>query len=115
MAFRTSGVTIRHGDLSPDNEPLPRSTPRHCDEAVVAGRKRLIQLVSAITCHNCQQTVWSRSVHDYHPCQCGQVAIDGGRSYTRIVGNEDDFTYSVLWLPFVKGVYEMGTFFKEEA
>ena len=40
--------------------------------------------VAAITCPSCKYTVFSRSHHDMRWCPCGEVAIDGGRSYTKV-------------------------------
>lgn len=40
--------------------------------------------VTAIYCKSCKDTVWSRHRHDMRWCKCGNCAIDGGRSYTKI-------------------------------
>ena len=41
----------------------------------------------AIECKKCGDTIYSRAQHDFHYCSCGGVAIDGGREYTRVIGN----------------------------
>lgn len=40
--------------------------------------------VSAITCPNCGDIIFSRTRHDHHSCSCGSVSIDGGFDYMRI-------------------------------
>lgn len=41
-------------------------------------------IVSTIQCPSCNDVIFSRSRHDYRPCSCGSVAIDGGFDYVRI-------------------------------
>jgi len=41
--------------------------------------------VITIQCPNCKDIVYSRSRHDCRGCFCGQVAIDGGFDYNRIL------------------------------
>lgn len=45
--------------------------------------------VTAIKCPKCKDTVYSRATHDRRECTCRAVAIDGGRSYTKISFNPD--------------------------
>lgn len=40
-----------------------------------------------VRCRDCGDTVQSMSRHDYVPCFCGQTAVDGGYTYTRITGS----------------------------
>jgi hypothetical protein len=47
--------------------------------------------VCAIKCFNCGDIIFSRAHHDYRECSCRKIAIDGGRLYTRIIGNIEDF------------------------
>ena len=70
--------------------------------------KPLFNVVSAIRCTTCLHVVWSRYRHDFNTCGCGRVAIDGGRSYTRIVENQGNFESFILCIPWVKGLYELG-------
>lgn len=44
-----------------------------------------------IKCVKCEDEIWSRYTHDFRYCKCKAVAIDGGRSYTRIVGELKDW------------------------
>lgn len=52
--------------------------------------------VTAIKCKICNDVVWSRDRHDCHSCKCGKVAIDGGRDYTRILGDKDDYEIKTI-------------------
>jgi len=40
--------------------------------------------ITAAQCPNCKTVVISAHRHDYHPCPCKQMAIDGGRDYVRM-------------------------------
>lgn len=40
--------------------------------------------VTAIKCLNCGAVVFSRTTHDFRPCPCGSIAIDGGFDYTKV-------------------------------
>ena len=44
--------------------------------------------VNAIKCRKCKTIVYSRAQHDYRACQCGDIAIDGGREYTKLSFNK---------------------------
>lgn len=46
--------------------------------------------INAIICKNCGDTIYSRSIHDFHWCSCNSVAIDGGFDYTKIVFKSAD-------------------------
>ena len=41
--------------------------------------------VQAIVCPKCGDTLFSRARHDFRYCSCGEVAVDGGFDYVRIV------------------------------
>lgn len=45
---------------------------------------RLIR--NAVRCLQCGEVVDSKNTHDYVVCRCGNIAVDGGPSYERIVG-----------------------------
>jgi len=49
-------------------------------------------IVYAIRCNKCHDIIYSRAVHDFHYCSCETVAIDGGFDYTRVLGNQSDYT-----------------------
>lgn len=46
--------------------------------------------VNAIRCPNCGDVIYSRHVHDFHYCSCGECAIDGGFDYVRVVAKNPD-------------------------
>lgn len=41
-------------------------------------------------CKKCGDTITSKSRHDFVPCSCGAIAVDGGHEYLRRTGNPDD-------------------------
>ena len=47
--------------------------------------------VSCIRCSNCGDILYSRTVHDFHYCYCGRIAIDGGFDYVKICGDIKHF------------------------
>jgi hypothetical protein len=40
--------------------------------------------VTAVICPKCGDKIFSRTRHDFHYCSCGEIAIDGGRDYTKV-------------------------------
>jgi hypothetical protein len=54
-------------------------------------------IVNQIRCNKCGDEPFSMTVHDYRTCKCGAVAVDGGLSYLRRVG--DDWTEMSYSLP----------------
>ena len=36
-----------------------------------------------IQCRHCGDTIDSKHVHDFRPCSCGTVFVDGGHEYLR--------------------------------
>jgi len=45
----------------------------------------------ALQCLKCKDIIVSHFTHDLNWCKCGSVAIDGGREYTRVLGDLDDW------------------------
>ena len=45
---------------------------------------------NAIQCLKCGDVIESKSKHDFKYCSCGSCFVDGGHSYVRIGGNQDD-------------------------
>jgi len=43
-----------------------------------------------IRCRKCNDTVESTYRHDFVPCSCGAVFVDGGKDYLRRGGNFED-------------------------
>ena len=54
--------------------------------------------VAGIKCLDCGYTIWSKHRHDMVWCDCGSVAIDGGRDYTKISFSKDSKGYLMLEL-----------------
>ena len=52
--------------------------------------------VSAVKCYKCGDIIYSRHVHDFHWCTCQSVAIDGGRDYTKLVGQPSEMRMLTL-------------------
>ena len=46
--------------------------------------------ISAIKCKDCGDVIYSRAVHDFHSCSCGNISIDGGFDYTKISWQPND-------------------------
>jgi len=40
--------------------------------------------VDGYICPKCSSLVFSRTRHDYRPCPCGDIAVDGGFEYNRV-------------------------------
>ena len=56
-------------------------------------------LIKGILCKSCGQVIFSCHRHDFHWCQCKKVAVDGGRDYLKIIGNEDDYEIVEVLFP----------------
>ena len=48
-------------------------------------------LVNAIKCLKCGNIIYSRAHYDFHWCECGSCAVDGGFDYFKITGNHEDW------------------------
>ena len=44
-----------------------------------------------LRCNKCGDIIESKHRHDMVWCGCGAVAIDGGKDYIKITGNNGDF------------------------
>jgi len=42
-------------------------------------------------CFKCASVVESKHVHDLVWCQCGAIAVDGGKEYLKRVGRPEDY------------------------
>ncbi len=40
--------------------------------------------VHCAQCPKCLDTIYSRARHDFRPCSCGCVAVDGGSDYFKL-------------------------------
>lgn len=61
-------------------------------------------LSNQVRCLKCGSTPFSAHRHDYRPCLCGAIAVDGGMAYLRRVGNLD--AYEELSIEFPDEVAE---------
>lgn len=43
-----------------------------------------------VRCKKCGDVVESKHRHDFQPCKCGAIFVDGGTDYTRLGGNPED-------------------------
>jgi hypothetical protein len=51
-------------------------------------------LINAIRCLKCQDLIVSLHIHDHKWCSCGNVAVDGGKSYLkRCIAKGSDLNY----------------------
>lgn len=41
---------------------------------------------AVVLCKNCEDVVQSQHRHDFATCSCGNIAVDGGSDYCRMVG-----------------------------
>mgnify|MGYP000642776699 CR=1 FL=1 len=62
-------------------------------------QQRMHIVSNQITCNSCGDTIFSAHRHDMVSCSCGEVAVDGGNSYLRRVGNRSDYTEQSITLP----------------
>ena len=44
-----------------------------------------------IKCKKCGDIIESKSTNDYKKCSCGAVAVDGGKDYLKMMGNEENY------------------------
>lgn len=57
---------------------------------------------NVIHCKDCDDKIYSCMRHDFHPCSCGKVSIDGGIDYLR-TGWEIGASYELLTLDILTG------------
>ena len=56
-------------------------------------------LSNQVKCNRCGDEPFSGSVHDFRSCKCGNIAVDGGMSYLRRVGDIDAYTEMSIEIP----------------
>lgn len=78
---------------------------RGVQRALVAGldeRDMLKEkLQSGIFCYRCKDLIYSVNRHDFRYCKCEACAIDGGKDYTKISGNIED--YQLVTIDLLRG------------
>ena len=52
--------------------------------------------MKGIKCKACGEVVVSQHRHDFRACSCGAVAVDGGRSYFRVVTASEVDAYEIV-------------------
>ena len=50
-------------------------------------------------CKKCGDVIYSAHVHDFKSCKCASIAVDGGMSYIRRVGNLDTIEEMSIEVP----------------
>ena len=48
-------------------------------------------IVNKIKCKKCGDVIESTHRHDFKFCNCGAVAVDGGKDYLRRIGSKEDY------------------------
>ena len=54
------------------------------------GKKEKI-ISNKIKCKKCGDVIESKNTSDYKKCSCVVVAVDSGKDYLKIIGNEEDY------------------------
>lgn len=49
-------------------------------------------ILNKIKCNHCNDEITSYSQHDFQMCSCKRVGIDGGLSYRRFTGKDENYT-----------------------
>lgn len=48
-------------------------------------------IVDGVFCKNCAKAYYSATTHDFHYCNCKDIAVDGGRDYLKILGDKNKY------------------------
>lgn len=59
--------------------------------------KRIL-LRNKVRCKKCGDIIESKTTHDHQICKCGAVHVDGGRQYTRVLGEPKDYETLYRWM-----------------
>lgn len=63
----------------------PRETPTQ-PKAPKAVEPRPVLTKNAVRCTQCNGVIESKHHHDFVECPCGNIAVDGGLAYQRLIG-----------------------------
>jgi hypothetical protein len=53
-----------------------------------------------IECKNCGWVIRSKNRHNYVTCRCGDVSVDGGSWYQRIIGKQDGYINHITYFKY---------------
>jgi len=53
-------------------------------------RMREVVTLNKAQCKKCDDIIESKHRHDFRWCKCGSIAVDGGKSYIRRIGEPED-------------------------
>jgi hypothetical protein len=69
---------------------------------IVFGGVKYMQIIHAVYCKICEETIVSKYLHDLQYCNCGNVGIDGGVEVgNRIIGNLFDMEPRSIYCAFI--------------
>ena len=54
-------------------------------------KKKQIIKVNKIKCKKCGNIIESKTTNDLKRCSCGAVAVDGGKEYSKRIGNDEEY------------------------
>lgn len=54
-------------------------------------KKKQIIKVNKVKCKKCGNIIESKTTNDLKRCSCGAVAVDGGKDYLKMMGNEENY------------------------
>ena len=60
--------------------------------------------VHAVQCLHCLDIIYSCARHDFHPCTCGKIFVDGGFDYTKVSGEPSEMLHLELAIPASKTI-----------
>lgn len=52
--------------------------------------------ISALFCTKCNNIIFSRAVHDYRRCDCGNCSVDGGSEYFKTTIHDEESSIFVM-------------------
>ena len=52
--------------------------------------------VNSLQCPKCKDVIYSRTRHDFRPCSCKTIFIDGGLDYIRVGALKEDIDINKL-------------------
>ena len=65
--------------------------------SLIYGGVRYVLVRNAKYCKKCEDTIESKSVHDFKYCKCKSIAVDGGLQYHRSLGDLKDMDDRSMW------------------